>query len=172
MIIMVFGLPGSGKSYFARHLKQKTGAAYFNTDMIREELDLKGIYNERSKQLVYDRLVENVTEELDKDLDVIVDGTFHKQKRRDILTGVARKKNKRINLIEIRASEETIIKRLKSTRKYSEADYEVYIKIKKEFEPEYRNHLVLWSDAENTSEMITKAKHYIYGYQPGSSPYR
>lgn len=167
MIIMIFGLPGSGKSYFARHLQQDIGAGYLNTDMIREELDLKGIYDEKTKQLVYDRLVEKASEQMDKGLDVIVDGTFHKQKRRDIFVGIAEKKNREINFIEIRASEKTIRKRLKETRKHSEADYEVYKQIKKEFESEYRSHLILWSDSQNTVELITKAKNYIYGYQPG-----
>ncbi len=96
MIIMVFGLPGSGKSYFSRHLQQETGAGYFNTDMIREELNLKGIYSEKAKQLVYDKLVEKASEQLDKGLDVIVDGTFHKQKRRDLFTSIAGKKNRKL----------------------------------------------------------------------------
>jgi len=35
MIIIVFGLPGSGKSYFASKLAERINARYINSDVIR-----------------------------------------------------------------------------------------------------------------------------------------
>lgn len=162
MIIMIFGLPGSGKSYFARHLQKEIDAIYFNTDIIRRELNLNGVYNEESKQKVYDKLVEEVSGQLDKGFDVIVDGTFHKQRRRESFRGIARKKSIEIYFIEIKASERTIRKRIEKKRKDSEADFEVYRNIKNEFDPFSESHLILRSDKESINDMIIKTKKYIY----------
>jgi predicted kinase len=86
MIIVVFGLPGSGKSYFARHLQKKIDASFLNTDMIREELNIKGRYGEETKQRVYDEIKKRTTYHLEMGRNVLVDGTFHKKKRRGDLS--------------------------------------------------------------------------------------
>ena len=172
MIILVFGLPGTGKSYFARHLQKETDAVLLSTDIIREELNIKGKYDEDTKQRVYDEILRRTVKYRKKDKNVIVDGTFHKKKRREGLYRSAVEMKTKIFYIEIRASEETIKQRLAENRKYSDADYNVYCKIKKEFEPETGHHLVLWSGSGSTEEMIFKAKRYIYGHQSDSCPDR
>ncbi|HQU60481.1 MAG TPA: AAA family ATPase, partial [Saprospiraceae bacterium] len=53
LLVVVLGLPGTGKTTFARMLAQRLGALHFNTDIIREELGLKGQYGEVAKQRVY-----------------------------------------------------------------------------------------------------------------------
>jgi predicted kinase len=164
MIILVFGLPGTGKSYLSRCLQKNTGSRYLNTDIIREEIDKKGNYSDASKEQVYNLLAERAKNELAKGFDIIVDGTFHKRDRRQMLSDIAGETGQKIYFIEVRASEQTVAKRLKKKREYSEADYRVYKQLKKEFEPFPDNHLILWSDMENTSEMIGKARKYIYGY--------
>ncbi len=166
MIIVVFGLPGSGKTSFSRHLKKELNARHLNTDIIREEMNIKGLYDEKSKQEVYQRMITKAKEELDKGSDVILDGTFHKQARRQLVTGIAEKTGKNIFFIEIKALEESIIKRLKGKREHSEADFEVYEKIKKEFDSFESDHLILWSDSETPDKMLIKAKNYIHGYRP------
>ncbi len=163
MIIIVFGLPGSGKSYFAGHLRKEINAVLFNTDMIRDEIDQKGKYEERTKQLVYKEMLRKTLENLKNGSDIIVDGTFHKRDRRKDFISAAIKNKTELRLIEIRASEHTIKTRLAQKREYSEADYSVYLKLKAEFEEEYSYHLVLWSDSLPIEDMIIKAKSYIYG---------
>ncbi len=161
MIILVFGLPGTGKSSFSKRLKGETRAHYLSTDIVRDKLNKKGNYDEISKQFVYDRLAEVAKTELSKGRDVIVDGTFHKYERRQMFIKIAKATGHELFLIEIKASGQTVKKRLEKKRKYSDADYEIYKKIKKEFDHEPRNHLVLWSDQENPGEMISKAMVYI-----------
>ena len=166
MIIVVFGLPGSGKTFFSMHLKKELNACHLNTDIVREEMNRKGMYDEKSKQEVYQRMILKAKEELDKGSDVILDGTFHKQARRQQVTGIAEKTGKNIFFIEIKASEESIIRRLEGNREYSEADFEVFEKIKKEFDSFKDDHLILWSDSETLDKMLIKAKNYIHGYRP------
>ena len=37
MILIIFGLPGTGKSYLSEQMAEKTEAVWLNTDKIRKE---------------------------------------------------------------------------------------------------------------------------------------
>lgn len=163
MIILVYGLPGTGKSHFSKHFAKETGAVHLNTDIVRDKLNFKGQYDEKTKQQVYNELVKQAKMELKNGSDTIVEGTFHKKDRRKQIERMGAETNQKVYLIEIKANEDTVKKRMKRKRKYSEADFNVYQKIKESFEPVGKSHLELWSDNENTEEMMEKAKQYIDG---------
>ncbi len=163
MIILVFGLPATGKTYFAEHFAKKIKAVHVNTDIVREKLNFTGQYDEKTKQQVYNELFKQVQMEVKKGADVIVDGTFHLKRRRDQLENLLAEENKKIRYIEIKADVKTVRRRLKKSRKHSEADADVYETIKNEFEPPDKDCLQLWSDKEELEEMIGKAQKYIYG---------
>ncbi len=170
MIILVFGLPGSGKTFFSRHLKNEISACHLNTDIVRHEMNKKGSYDAKSTLEVYKRLMNKAEEKLTNGSNVIIDGTFHKQDRRNEITELASEIGHDIFFIEIRASEQNVKIRLAKKREYSEADYEVYMQMKKEFDPYPEYHLVLWSDSQSIVEMIIMAKNYIYGYPANTCP--
>ena len=67
-----------------------------------------------------------------------------------------------IGFIEVRADESLIRERLKKTREYSEADFDVYKKIKKEWEPLNERHLILHSTDDNISGMLQQAINYLH----------
>lgn len=162
MIVLVYGLPGTGKTFFASHFAQETGAVHLNTDNVREKLDAKGQYDDKTKQQVYNELYKQVMRELNSNKDVIVDGTFHKKIRREQIKKMADESNKQFFFIEMKAEEKTVKKRLKKSRKNSEADFEVYKHLEQEFEKEEKDHLELWSDDSKVEKMINKAKQYIH----------
>ncbi len=163
MIALVYGLPGTGKTFFARHFARKTGAVHLNTDLVREKLDAKGQYDDTTKQQVYNELFKQVMRELNDKKDVIVDGTFHKQVRRDQVKKMAVEMDEPVFLIEIKAAEKTVKKRLKKSRKHSEADFDVYKILEHDFESEEDHHLELWSDEDKEDEMLNKAIQYTNG---------
>ncbi len=163
MIVLVFGLPASGKTFISKILAKETGAVHLNTDIIREKFGFTGQYDEKTKQQVYDGLFNQVKLELEKGSDVIVDGTFHLEKRREQLENIAKELGNEIHFIEMKVKEETAGKRLKKRRKHSEADFKVYQQIKNEFEIPKENYLELRSDEEETQKLIKKVKEYIYG---------
>jgi len=161
LLILVLGLPGSGKSYFSKHLAHELNAYYFSSDRTREEMKLMGHYDEESKQEVYDRLEERAREVLKKGKNVLIDATFHKKKRREQFTNLARQCGARLKMICITADESLIRERLKKERKESEADFAVYQTLKKEFEPIESSHLSLHSRKNNLAEMLRRAKDYL-----------
>jgi|SRR6056297_1127923 len=163
MIILVFGLPGTGKTYFAERFAEKLDAVHLNTDIVREKLDFTGHYDEKTKQQVYNELFKQAQMEFKKGADVIVDGTFHLSRRREQLEKLSNEENKKIYYIEMKAEEKIARKRLKKSRKHSEANVDVYEMIKNEFEPLNKDCLELWSDNDDIDEMMNKAEKYIYG---------
>jgi predicted kinase len=162
-ILIVFGLPGSGKSYFSRYLALDTGYDHINTDMIRQSMNMRGQYDDGSKQLVYDKLEAAMAEKLSENLNVIVDGTFHRKGRRRQFLGKAREMHADICFIEMKASPASVKERLQSARDDSEADFHVYQQIRNNFEPMNDPHLILWSDRLSMEDMLATTKQYLNG---------
>jgi predicted kinase len=162
MIILIFGLPGTGKTFFSEHLAEATGAVHLNTDIIRMKMGKQGVYDEHTNNLVYMNLLEQTADYLSNCRDVIVDGTFLKKEQRTQVREVAQTSGHHIYFIEILADEKIVEERLKGKRKFSEADLEIYRKLKKEYEPFSGNRLELWSDREELETMLEKAKKYIH----------
>lgn len=163
MVIMIYGLPGTGKTFFAQHLAEDIGAVHLNTDMVRDKLDVKGHYDDTTKQQVYNELYKQIMRELNNKKDVIVDGTFHKHIRREQVKKIAVEMDEPIYLIEIKVDEGIVKKRLRKRRRYSEADFNVYKQLEQQFEPEEDHHLELWSGEKNLDEMLVRAKQFING---------
>lgn len=161
MIVIVFGLPGSGKSYFASRLAKMINAGYVNSDRLRKEMFEKRTYTEQEKAAVYHAMLEKMKDAVDENRNLVLDATFHKSKTRKPFIEETKGKES-IFFIEVKADENTIRKRLKKDRPDSEADFEVYKFIKKEYEPLNTEHLLLESTDENIDSMLQKAAGYLH----------
>lgn len=163
MIVIVFGLPGSGKSYFARRLSGLIKGAYINSDKVRQEMLQQKTYTEEEKLLVYNQMMKVTNSIAKQNTIVVLDATFYKDDIRSNFIYEAEKAN-RIVFIEVVADENIIRERLKTPRPESDADFEVYKKIKAQWEPMKQPHLVLESTNDNIEEMLGKASDYLKGY--------
>ncbi len=162
MILIFFGLPATGKTYLSEKAAKEFDAVHLNTDIIRENLHLLGQYDEHSKQIVYDKMLQKMAKHVHENQNVIVDGTFQKETNRKQYSRKAKELKQELYFIELRANEETIKERMKSDRKHSEADFKVYQKIKSSFEDMTEPHLIISTDdAQTTDELINKIKSYI-----------
>ena len=162
MIVVVFGLPGTGKSHFARLLADTLDAVYLGTDVEREKLGERGRYTPEAKQRVYGALLEKMAAAAGS-RDVVVDGTFHERSRRNLFRRRAIAGGQRIRFIEMAAERETVERRLARDRPHSEADRQVHDKLAERFEPMREPHLHLWSDKLDPAEMAAAARRYIDG---------
>lgn len=161
MIILVAGLPGSGKSYFAERLASRLDATYINSDRIRIALHASGRYSSDDKLLVYKEMLLETTKAIEKMRDVVLDATFYHHTMREMFLRIAYGYNLEARVIEIVADEELIKQRLKKPRQYSEADYDVYEKVRDDFEGITMPHLTLPSTDSNLEEMLDRAISYI-----------
>ncbi|MEZ4825000.1 MAG: ATP-binding protein [Bacteroidia bacterium] len=165
MTIIIFGLPGSGKSVFAEAMAARLGAAYLSSDRIRIGMHQHNRYASASKSEVYEELKLLTLEALNQGERVVVDATFFRQGLRENFTrGLPGK----WYFIEIFADDNVIRSRLQYKRPYSEADYEVFQKIKTLFEPLEQPHLKLDSGLLSTEEMLQLTEGYLISHGYGS----
>lgn len=155
-LILVFGLPGTGKTTFAHALSDYLKAEHLNTDVIRDRLGKRSQYNEHTKEFIYDELLRSARFELDKGRGVILDGTFYKESLRKRFTELGSDYGLPVIWVEVCAGEKVIKERISVTRPYSEADFEVYKNIKEAFEPLGEASIQVHSDKEDVQEMIDK----------------
>lgn len=161
MLIIISGLPGTGKTTFARLLAQHLEAVHLNSDIIREELNRRGRYDDETKALIYRRMKKRTEEQLQRGATVIVDATFYKRSFRTPYYQLAARYRQPLKWIEMEAEESIIRERVATRRAYSEADFYVYQKIKKAYEPLAIPHLVLSSDAQSTQALLLEAMRYL-----------
>lgn len=161
MLIIVSGLPGSGKSFFAKRLAQKLGAEYVNSDATRKAMDAMGRYAFEDKLNVYEVMAKRAGDGLRMGKTVVVDATFYRHEMRDLFLTLGRLLHKRVCYLEVQADETLIRERLSRPRADSEADYAVYEQLKLQYEAPPLDHMVLRSTNDNIDLMIATALGHI-----------
>jgi len=170
MLVIVCGLPGTGKSITANQIASDIDGIVLRTDSIRKEtfkpgslddalkssnpfhLDLESIFDRqesipekfqrliwKQKELVYDKLLKQVSELLLKGSNIVLDITAYRKESRERIYETARKTNAKVFLVECVCDEEILKKRFeKRSRKPDAFSYvdkmEVYQLLKSRFE--------------------------------------
>jgi len=155
MLLLLSGLPGSGKSTIAREYVARYGGVHISSDLIRTELGLRGHYQPGDKARVYTAMLERTTEVLSNGGTAVVDGTFYSEATRTPFEAAARACGVPVFRVQVRAQETTVRQRLQKSRPDSEADFAVYEKIRDQYEPWLQPHLELWSDSESVTVLAT-----------------
>lgn len=161
MIVLVGGLPGTGKTFFALRLSDKLHATYINSDRTRKEMDAQGRYAFEDKLNVYEEMAQRTAEELRRGKGVIVDGTFYCRQMREIFFTLAKLMHLKLAFIEIVADEKVVRKRLRRTKVSGEADLSVHNFVKTQYEQPDIDHLVIESKDDNIEFMLWQAIDYI-----------
>lgn len=161
MLVVVAGLPGSGKSYFASRLASRMGACYFNSDGIRKSSGALGKYAFEDKLLVYREMAKRAEKVLRGNMPVVVDATFYHKDMRKLFIDLASATATPIYFILVHATEDLIRERLRMPRPDSEADFSVYTGIRDIFEEFDLPHLSLLSTNDNLASMLAEAEAYI-----------
>lgn len=158
MLILLSGLPGSGKSTIARAYVARYGGKHLNSDLLRAELGLRGHYQPGEKERVYATMLARTRAVLEAGGDAVVDSTFYRKSIRAPFELAAQELGAVLFRVVVMAAEEAIRRRLSVPRPDSEADFSVYEKIRDQYEPWTEPHLTLWSDTQ-TLEQLTETLH-------------
>ncbi|MBI3413642.1 MAG: AAA family ATPase [Candidatus Aenigmarchaeota archaeon] len=156
MLIMVCGLPGTGKTTISKALSQTIGATLLRTDVIRKEMLSENTYTEKERDSVYGNMFVVADEKLRNGEDCILDGTFYKKSLRDEAKGVADKNKSEFHIVECVLHENAVKSRINARKgDESEADFKVYKFVKKTFEPITENHITI-DTSKDTKECMDK----------------
>ena len=148
MIVLFCGLPGVGKTSLANELAPLINAIVLSTDKIRKEVISKPTYTKEEKRLIYDvmLLVARYLHDA-AGINCILDATFNTEKsRRAAIEKLVNVSSDQIYIVECICPEDVVITRLKARKgDYSDADINIYRKMKQLYEPvkEMEKHIVI-----------------------------
>lgn len=163
MLILICGLPGTGKSSFSKELSKRFSAVHLNSDVIRKKLIGKPSYSIEEKTKVYNEMAAQAEELLGNGKNVILDATFFYREFRDMMRGIAERQGVKIHIIRCVLGERETKSRITRRKPgVSDADYEVYLKLKKEFEPISGEHLEIDTSLP-LKERLRLAERFIEG---------
>ena len=163
LIILICGLPGTGKTFLAHELSKHIDSTVLSTDKIRKELIHKPTYAPWERSLIYDVLFLLVKYLHSSGINCILDGTFNMEKSRYEVKYSLNLTKEEFYIIECICPEDIIISRLISRKgDYSDATVSIYLKMKKIYEKIKGNHISI--NTEKPLDVnINQILEYIYG---------
>ena len=157
-LVVVSGLPGTGKSFFCRKLAERLPFVILASDALRRTLFPAPSYDDAESKQLFRASHALIEELLRKGIPVIFDATNLLERHREYLYHIADKVEVKLILVSIEAPSEVVRQRLLARGKEpaaengSQAGWEVYKKMKPRKERPWRNHFVV-----DTSLDITPA---------------
>ena len=155
-LIIVSGLPGTGKSYLCRKLAERFPFLVLESDPMRKSLFPSPTYSAPESSHLFRTIHCLIEGLLRKGIPLILDATNLSERHRERLYNIAERLNAKLILIRVEAPPGLVQERLKarSERKEiedkSDADWLVYQKMKPTVQKMQRNHY-----AVDTSKDIT-----------------
>ena len=112
LLIMLYGFPGAGKTYFARNFCEIVRATHVSGDRIRNELFEKPRYDKAENNVV-NHLMEYMADEfLGASVSVVFDTNAHRAKYRHKLRELARKQGAKTLLVWFQVDSDSALSRL------------------------------------------------------------
>jgi predicted kinase len=153
-LIVVIGLPGTGKSYFCRQLAQRLPAIILESDDLRKALFPSPGYSAAESLRLFRACHLLMARLLGKGISLIFDATNLSEHNREYLYRIAERLGIKLVLVRVEAPPELVYQRLKervlSSESSSDADWKVYQRMKPQAQRIRRRHYTV-----DTSRDIT-----------------
>jgi predicted kinase len=144
MLVVVCGVPGTGKTTVAELVADRLDAALLRTDVVRQDVVDDPTYTDAERQRVYDALFERARERLQAGETVVLDGTFSRDQYRRAAMDLAADCGVDRRVLRVRCDPEVARTRVaERTDDESEADVDVYEELRQEFESLALDHEVV-----------------------------
>lgn len=135
-LVAVAGLPGVGKSTVARMIAHRLDASLIQTDAVRKTLVAKPDYSEAETERTYRRMFDLARARLRAGYSVVLDATFFQAEMRKTARALSERLSAEWHLILVTAPDSWVRQRIGERQgDVSDADYNVHLKMKVEFEP-------------------------------------
>jgi len=175
LVIVLAGLPGTGKSTLARKLARKYRLEHISTDSVRKRIfrDVRrntfgrGSYSNRQRMIVYDTIYYVLYTLLKNGVGCVLDGTFYQERLRSKVGRICARFDAKFVLVIVDCPDSIINKRFKerdkrTRRTLSDADLQIYEKFKKLFETTSLPHIEVNMASEH-NEILERISDAITG---------
>lgn len=145
-LVVVSGLPGTGKSYFCRRLAERTPVAILESDALRKVIFCSPSYSSEESAHLFQTIYRLAADLLAKGITLAVDATNLEEYHRERLYHIADHTAARLIVVQIWAPPEVVHRRLlrraggKDPSDSSDADWQVYQRMRPNAEGIRRNH--------------------------------
>lgn len=161
VLVLLSGLPGTGKSYLARLLVQKIPMVGVESDRVRKILFPQPSYSAEESLVVHRTCHTLIARFLAQGKRVLYDATNLVEFHRELVYRIAEQAGARLIIVRSVAQPEVVKERLTRNheRGASDATWEVYLSMAKNEEPIARPHLVVdtTGDVEEAVNKVLRA---------------
>ncbi len=163
-LAVLSGLPGSGKTTFARKLTARVPLAILESDALRKALFSEPAHSSKESRRLFAAIHRLAHRLLREGISVLLDATNLRESNRAELYNLAERAGVRLFLVRIEAPPETIRKRLErrtihpDPKEASTADWRVYRRMAAAAEPILPPHVTVNTD-EDVSWALDKLAH-------------
>lgn len=164
VLLLLSGLPGTGKSFLARRLAEALPFVIIESDVVRKILFPQPLYTVQESRWVHRTCHALMARLLKRGVRVIYDATNLIEYHRELVYRIAQKAGARLVVVKTVASEEVVRERLRArqeeARELSDADWRVYRRMASRQEQVSHPHLVI-DTSEDLEEAVAKVLRFI-----------
>ena len=148
-LLVLSGLPGSGKSHLAREIARRHPFAVLESDALRKALVKRPTYSQSENARLFPAIHALLEDLLSRSVPCLFDATNLKEGHRRPLYEIAGRTSARLLIVDVRAGEDVIRRRLEARLRSenpadrSGATSDVYESMRRDAEPIARPHIVV-----------------------------
>lgn len=161
-LIVLSGLPGTGKSYISHKLAKRLPCVIVSSDTTRKALFPSPVYDATESQRLFAALHILIEDLLSENVAILLDATNLVERHRERLYCIVDRLRLKIIILRVEAPPEIVQARLQArmaianaSPNSSDADFGVYLKMKSEKQTIRRQHLVV-DTSKDISPVIEK----------------
>ena len=149
VLVVVSGLPGTGKSVLSQRLAERLPLAVLESDALRKALVPTPLHTADENGRLFQAIHELIDLLLEQGIPLLLDATSLVEAHRERLYHIAGRRDAKVILVRVKAPPDLVRQRLEARasssqrRDHSDADWEVYQRLRPSQEPIRRNHLVV-----------------------------
>jgi predicted kinase len=172
-LVMLCGLPGAGKSTLAHRLHHRLPAVVVESDRVRQTLFNPSTYTAEESHRVHMVCHILIGWCLRHYYHVVYDATNLYEYHRQLAYRLAERNRARLLVVEVIASEAVIRERLAPRRRedpaarepgdYSDADWEIYLRMRRRAEPILHEHITLDTSDGNIQPAVERVLEAVRG---------
>jgi predicted kinase len=149
-LIVLSGLPGTGKSYISRKLAERLPCVIVSSDTMRKALFPSPVYNAPENQRLFAAMHILIEDLLSKNIAILLDATNLVERHREHLYAIVHRLRLKLIIIRVEAPPEVVQERLQARMAMdnappgsSDADFGVYLRMKARKQTIRRQHFVV-----------------------------